>query len=174
MFLGLFLWGVGSISAVLLRKYMKGNIKIRLSTRNFYYGEMIQGTFTLFAKKQITGHELVVHLIWYKKETSYSKWKKNTRNVEFFRVTQSIESGVVYESWLRRDYDFQLDIPSVGEVFGDQSVPDLWKSVFGKLARYSLKHMTNSNYTWQVRVDLEAEWLDLSGKRDIFVTKKDV
>jgi hypothetical protein len=42
---------------------MKGSIKIRLSKRNFHYGESIRGTFTLFAKKQITGHELVVHLI---------------------------------------------------------------------------------------------------------------
>lgn len=45
--------------------------------------------------------------------------------MEFFRVTQSIESGVVYEASLRRDYDFQLDIPSAEEVFGDQPVPDL-------------------------------------------------
>jgi len=155
---------------VLLAKHMKGAIKVYLPRRNFHYGEDIAWTFTLHAKKEIVGQDLLVHLIGYKKERTYSKWKRTTRNVEFTRFTTHIESWVRYESGLKRDYDFQIQIPSQKDIFGGETLPDLWNSVFGKLARYSLKHMRHTNYTWQLRVDLEADGLDISGKRDVFVT----
>lgn len=170
-FLGLFLWVIASILITLLGKFLKGTITIHLLRRNFHYGEEIKSHFTLHAKKTIKGEDLSVHLICFRKEKTYSKWKSSTRTVEVTRFSKHIESGVHYEMWLKKDYEIQIQIPKKEEIFGTEEIPDLGNSVFWKLARYSMKNIWQKNYTWQLRVDLHAQGLDISWKRDIFITE---
>lgn len=171
LFLWVFLGGVIWVLLTLLAKFLKGTIHIHTYKRNYNYGEQIKGTFTLRAKKSIRWQDLSVHLICFRKERTYSKGKSSTRTVEVQRFSHHIESGVHYEMWLKRDYDILLQIPSKKQIFGNEEIPDLWQSVFGKLARYSLRKIGQKNYTWQLRVDLQADGLDISGKRDIFITE---
>jgi hypothetical protein len=48
---------------------------------------------------------------------------------------------------------------------------DFGDSTLGKLAKYALNNTKRSQLSWQVQVDLEAEGLDIHGKKDIFVTE---
>lgn len=173
LFLGIFLGLIVSILVSLLGKYLKGTLTIHIPKRHYNYGEKIEGNFTLKAKKHIDGNELVAHLIWYKKESVYSRGKRNNRSVEFARFTQHIESKISYEAWLKRDYDFSLQIPEYKDIFGEDATPQ--KSPHGALgmaAQYVTRHTKTHSHTWQIRVDLEAQGIDISGKRDIFITQK--
>lgn len=171
LFLGLIFGIIWGILFTFLAKHMKGEIKLFLIKRNYKFGEKISWNFRLHAKKEIIWEELEIHLVAYKRENSYSKdGKRQTRRVEFARYSQRVESGVTYEAWLRRDYDINIQIPSRENIFGAQSELDLWDSTLWKLASYALKNTKKNQLTWQLQVDLHAEWLDLHGKKDIFVT----
>ncbi len=171
LFLGLIFGVIWGILFTLLAKYLKWEIRIRLVKRNYSYGEKINWTFKLHAKKEIIGQELEVHLVAYRRESSYSKdGKRQTRRVEFARYSHCVESGVVYEAWLRRDYDISIQVPSRENIFWTQSELDLWDSALWKIASYALRSTRKNQLTWQLQVDLQAEWLDLHGKKDIFVT----
>ncbi len=153
-------------------KYLKGEIKIQILKRNYNFWETITGTFRLHAKKAIRGEDLSVHLVAYKRESSYGKdGKKHSTKKEFARYSTHIESGVNYEIGLKRDYDISIVIPSSKEVFGNQNEMDFWDTTLWKLASFALKNVRRTQLTWQIQVDLEAEWLDIHGKKDIFVTK---
>lgn len=172
LFLGLILWVIGGILYVLLAKHLKWEIKINLIKRNYNFWEMITGTFRLHAKKEIVWDELSIHLVGYKRESSYSKdGEKHVRKVEFARYSQSIESWVRYEMWLKREYDIKMQIPSRDIVFGTQSEMDFGDSTLWKLAKYALNNTKRSQLSWQLQVDLEAEGLDIHGKKEIFVTE---
>lgn len=173
LFLGLFLGIIGWILFVILGKFLKWELKIKIPKRTYSFGEEIKGIFTLHAKKTINGDDLSVHLVGYKRESSYDKdGRKNTRRVEVARFSQIIESGKLYDSGLKRDYDFLMQIPVQEEIFGENlDNIDLWNSTLGKLAKYALKHVPKTQITWQVQVDLEATGLDIHGKKDIFIQK---
>lgn len=171
MFLGLIFGVIWGILYVLLAKYLKGEISLHLVKRNYTFWEPVIWTFKLHAKKEIIWEELEIHLVAYKRENSYSKeGKRQTRRVEFARYSQCVESWVTYEAWFRRDYDISIQVPSRQNIFGTQSELDLWDSTLWKLASYALKNTKKNQLTWQLQVDLHAEWLDLHGKKDIFVT----
>ena len=152
---------------------MKWEMKIHLIKRNYNFWESITGIFRLHAKKEIIGEDLSIHLIAYKRETTYgSDGKRHTRRIEFARYSQNLESGVTYEMWLKREYDIKIIIPSHDEVFGEQNELDFGDSTLGKLAKFALGNTKRSQLTWQLQVDLEAKGLDIHAKKDIFVTEK--
>ncbi len=172
LFLGLIFGVIGGILFTLLAKHLKGSIKISLPKRAYKYGESIVWSFSLHAKKQIEGEMLSVFVVGYKRDTSYGKdGKKHTRRVEFARFAQHIESATVYEQWLRKDYDINIQIPSFENVYGQNPDIDLWDSTLGKLASFALKNSRRMQLTWQVHVDLEAKGVDIHGKKDIFITQ---
>jgi len=173
LFLGLILGIIGWILSVILGKYLKGELKIKIPKRTYNFWEQISWYFTLHAKKTIHGDDLSVHLVGYKRENSYGKdGKKNTRRVEVARFSQIIESWVVYDAGLRRDYDFKIIIPSQQSIIKDPNIDIdefLWDSTFWKIAKYALKHIPKTQVSWQIQVDLEAKGLDIHGKKDIFI-----
>jgi len=163
------------ILSVVLGKYLKGEIKIKLSKRTYNYGEKLEGFFTLHAKKTINGNDLSVHLVGYKRENSYWKdGKKNTRRVEVARFSEIIETWKIYDAGLKKDIDFRIQIPEREEIINNKGIAVniddfLWKGKLGKIAKYALKHMPKTQVTWQVQIDLEATGLDIHGKKDIFI-----
>ena len=172
LFLGLIFGVIWWILYVLLAKYLKGEIKINLIKRNYIFWEIITGTFRLHAKKEIVWDELSIHLVAYRRETSYTKdGGKQSRKVEFVRYSQSVESGVRYEMWLKKEYDIKIQIPSKDKIFLGQSEIDFGDGTLGKLAKFALTNTKRTQLSWQVQVDLEAEGLDIHGKKDIFVTE---
>jgi len=114
-------------------------------------------------------------LVGYKRENSYWKdGKKNTRRVEVARFSQIIESDIIYDAWLKKDYDFKIYIPKKEEIIANEGInihleDFLGKGRLWKLAKYALKHVPKTQITWQVQVDLEATGLDIHGKKDIFI-----
>jgi len=171
LFLGLIFGVIWGILYTLLAKYLKWEINLRLKKRNYTFWEKILWSFQLHAKKEIIWEELELHLVAYKRESSYSKdGKRQTRRVEFARYSRCIESWVTYKAWEKRDYDINIDVPSRENLFGNQSELDLWDSTLWKLASYALRSTKRNQLSWQVQVDLQAEWLDLHGKKEIFVT----
>jgi len=173
LFLGLFLGIIWWILFVVLGKYLKWEIKIKIPKRSYSFGETITWVFTLHAKKTINGDDLSVHLVWYKRENHYDKdGKKSTRRVEVARFSQIIESGKIYDSGLKRDYDFTMQVPNrKGALWKDIWDIDLWESTLWKLAQYALKHVPKTQISWQIQVDLSATWLDIHGKKDIFIVE---
>ena len=175
LFFGLFFGVIAWILLVVLGKFLKGEIKIKIPKRTYSYGETIEGYFTLHAKKTINGDDLSVHLVGYRRENSYGKdGKKNTRRVEVARLSQDIEHWQIYDAWLKRDYNFKIDILKEEAIFGKKEWLEIdleeaigWK--LWKIAKYALKHIPKTQITWQVQVDLEATGLDIHGKKDIFI-----
>jgi len=173
LFLWIIAWVFTAIIGTLILKFLKWSINIKLFKKTYTYWEEIKWTFTLHAKKNIQWQDLNMHLIGYTKETSYSsKWQRNTRQVEFTRFSKHVESNTLYNAWMKRDYDITIKIPEVNEIFSEDQIPDLWDGVLWKLAKYALTKSRKQNYSWEVRVDLEAEGLDLSSNKQIFISKK--
>lgn len=173
LFLGLFLGVIGWILYVFLAKHLKGELKIQIIKRNYNFGETITGSFRLHAKQEIIGEDLSIHLVAYKRESSYgSDGKRHTRRVEFARYSQNLESGVTYDMGLKREYDIKMTIPSHDDVFGKQNELDFGDSTLGKLAKFALGNTKRSQLSWQLQVDLEAKGLDIHAKKDIFVTER--
>jgi len=162
---------------VVLGKYLKWEIKIKIPKRTYRFWETIEGFFTLHAKKTINGDTLSVHLVGYRRENSYGKdGKKSTRRVEVARLSQDIEHWKVYDAWLKRDYNFKIEILNKEAIFWEKQWLELdVEEVIGgklwKIAKYALSHMPKTQITWQVQVDLEATGLDIHGKKDIFITQ---
>jgi len=115
LFLGLFLGIIWWILFVILGKYLKGEIKIKIPKRSYNFWETLHGVFTLHAKKTINGDDLSVHLVGYKRDNSYDKdGRKHTRRVEIARFSQTIESWKIYDAWLKKDYDFTIVLEATG------------------------------------------------------------
>lgn len=172
LFLGLIFGVIWGILFTLLAKHLKGEIVVNLVKRNYIFWETIIWTFRLHAKKEIIWEELELHLVAYKRESSYWKdGKRQTRRVEFVRYSQSIESGVTYEAGLKRDYDIKIVIPVREKIFGTQNEITYGDTTLWKLTTYALKNSKRTQLTWQIQVDLDSEWLDLHGKKEIFVTE---
>lgn len=172
LFLGIIAWVFSAIFLTAFAKFLKGKIRIKLLKKTYNYGEEIKWTFTLHSKKTIMWEDLSIHLIGYVQETSYSsKWQRNTRQVEFARFSQNVESATQYVAGMKRDYDINVKIPNIEEIFSQDQIPDLWDGMLGKLAKYALTTSKKKNYTWEVRVNLEAKWLDISSNKQIFISK---
>lgn len=172
LFLGLFLGIIGWILFVILGKYLKGKIDISLPKRAYNFGEKIRGSFKLYAKKDIECENLTVHLVWYKRVSEYWKdWKKHTRREILARFSQDIDSNIKFIAGERKQYDISIQIPTYDNIFWKQQDIDLWDSTLWKLASYALNNTKRNQLTWQVQVDLEATWLDIYGKKDVFVTQ---
>jgi len=172
LFLWIIAWVFAAIISTLILKFLKWKITIKLPKKTYNFWEEIKGIFTLYAKKGIKWQDLSIHLIWYRKETTYSsKWQRHTRQVEFTRFSQNIEAGTYYDPGMRRDYEINVKIPELNEIFWEEQIPDLWDGMLWKLAKYAISKSKNQSYSWEVRVDLEAEWLDLSSNKQIFITR---
>lgn len=172
LFMGLIFWVIWGVLYSMLARYLKGEITVILPKRNYTFWETITGTFHLIAKKEIIWQELELHLVAYKRESTYLKdGKKQTRRVEYQRYSQSIESGVRYHPWMKKEYTIVIEIPSKEQIFWTQSKIDFGESTLGKIAKYLVINTKGTQLSWQVQVDLVSQWVDLHGKKDIFVTE---
>lgn len=171
-FLFLFIGFISWIFFLLFVRYLKGSIVISLPTRIYNYGDTIQGTFTIYAKKDIIAQDLTAHLVCLKKEKLYSKWKTIARVQEVARVSHPLVSEQNYEKGVKKEYHLSFAIPQKNQIFWEQDIPEYREGIIGKFTVYSYRKKESAYYTWQLRVDLQAPWFDISGKRDICVVDK--
>jgi len=172
LFLGLIFGVIGWILFTLLAKYMKGSITVNLPKRAYKFGEKLTWNFKLHSKKEILGESLIVHLVGYERISKYGKdGKKHTRREIFARFSQDIAGEVKYVAGEKKDFNIAIQIPSYDEIFREKKDIDLGDSTIWKLASYALNNSKRNQITWQLQVDLEAKWLDIHGKKDIFITQ---
>lgn len=172
LFLVLIFAVIGGILFVILGKFLKGKIDVSLPKRAYNFGEKIEGSFRLHAKKEIDCESLTAHLVWYRRVTSYGKdGKKNTRREVFTRFSQDIAGSIKMIAGERKQYNISIQIPSYDDVFWKKKDIDLGDSTLWKLASHALNNTKRNQLTWQVQIDLEASGLDIHGKKDVFVTQ---
>ena len=172
LFLGLIFGVIGWILFTMLAKHLKGSVTINIPKRAYKFGETITGKCLLHAKKEITCESITAHLVAYKRVTTYWKdGKRHTRKDVFTRFSQSLEWSVMLISWERKTYDIEIHIPSHDDVFWEKKDIDFWDGTLWKLASYALNNTKRNQLSWQLKVDMESQGLDIHGKKDIFVTQ---
>ena len=174
----LFFWAlifslIGGVFYVLFAKFLKGAINIHLAKRSYKFGEIINWSFILHAKKDIEITSLTVSLAWYERESMYvSNGQKQTRRNEVTRITQeiSLENNTL-NAGIKQEFDIELIVPSYEQFLADNKNIDFRDNTRWKLAQHDLGNKKRSNLSWQLQVDVESQGLDLYGKKEIFVSK---
>lgn len=171
VFFGIFIWGVLWIFLYLLLKHLKGTIKIVLPQKNYQFGEEVSGHIHLHAKKHISSHHLGVSLIGMEKVHSYTdKWRK-TRTVEAFRKEFDIQGPTQYLAWMKKDIDIKIHIPKFSE-FPDhlQEIIESRNIEKKSFLRHYSRSFRSRKIMWKLRVDLQAEGIDLTSRETIHLS----
>lgn len=151
-------------------RFLKGKIQLQLTKKMYHYGDKLEWTFTLKAKQDIQWKDVKVYLKAYKKQSRYGpKWEKNTRQIELLNISQDVESWVLYKAGNKYDYDINLVIPEIKQIFPDGIDTVEWKRSKA-LSRHTPVRSKRGKYTWEVRVKLESESVKLTSSRYIFVS----
>jgi len=178
IFILLFFWAlifslIWAVLYILFAKFLKGAISIRLPKRSYKFGETINWSFVLHAKKDIEIKSLMVSLAWYERESMYvSNGQKQTRRNEITRINQEISlDNKTLSSGIKQKFDIELSVPNYDQLIAENGDADFWDNTRWKLAQHDLGNKKRSSLSWQLQVDVESEGLDLYGKKEIFVSK---
>lgn len=165
------IWFSVALFLPVLMRSLTGRVQLKLSKKIYTYGDKLEWTFSVHAKKTIQWESLKLYLKAYQKESWYGpKWEKSTRQVELFHLTKEIESWITYKSGTKKEYEIDVQIPTFDELFPDSGAPESSKKLW-KLSRYTILRSKRNAITWEVRVKLEGQKTHLSSSRYIFVSE---
>ncbi len=148
-------------AAYFVARFLKGRLKINLARESFAPGEAVEGSFELLAKKEIRGNALTAALVASETYTERDfKGRSRRKTREIYRTGQPVEGARVYPAGYRADYNFKIAIPA-GDLGGGGG------SILG--GALNLLGGLGSRVEWRVEVRLDAEGVDLSSSRRIYV-----
>lgn len=152
----------------MLLKYLKGTMKISLPKKQYFYGDMIEGSIDIKAKKHIEVQMIEASLIAYRRESTYTNKGTKTRNVEVFRQTDILWGEDTLLAGSTRGVPLKIKIPKITDFQDDIQMMIEHKN---KIVRSFQKYYRNVSKTWRLRwklrVDLKAEGIDLVSRESI-------
>ena len=165
------IWVLMGIAAVviavivyLLMAHLKGKIDLTLPKTSFQPGEVIQGRFSLLAKKPISGNRLVVRLTAREEVRRTNRDGKTSRHSrEIYRDEKVLDGVSRYDAGYQKDYSFELTAPRDNRQQQDsllfQSLRLLGSALSGERRRID----------WRVTVCLDAQGIDISDSQKVYI-----
>lgn len=171
LFAIVFLGGIGYILGYQLMKYLKGSLKIILPKKNYDFGEKLWGIIHLHAKKHISSHTLLAHIIVLEKRRIYTNKGSRTDTVEIFRKSYDIEGPTQYLPGVQKDFSLDIEIPQISDFPENIQTMIIARDTQKKsfLQQY-VRSYTSRQIVWQLRVDLDAEGIDLSARESLYLS----
>jgi len=154
-----------AFAAYSVMSHLKGSISLLLPNTSYSYGDTINGSFTLLAKKSIEGNRLYASLTARETTKTYDKdGKQETRSREVYNTEKLIESTKTYPQGFEQNYSFQLSVPDSNSKGVPNSAIGEVMSVLGNIIDGRDKYIE-----WNVEVYLDAKGVDLKDSEKIYV-----
>lgn len=154
---------IALVAGYYLIRHSRGNIKLTLGRDSYDPGDTIEGSFTLLAKKPLSGKQLQVSVIGKEITEERDGNTTHTRTREIYRDEQIIEGARAYPAGKTQEYSFQI------------AVPDLNRSnsiggVLGEIVGVGLDLLNSGRrLEWRVEARLDADGVDLSDSARIYL-----
>jgi len=114
---------------------------------------------------------LLAHLVVLEKRKVYTNKGTRTDTIEIFRKSYDIEGPTQYLAGVQKDFPLDIEIPQVSyfpeNIQAMIITRDTQKKSF--LKQY-VRSYTSRQIIWQLRVDLDAEGIDLSARESLYLS----
>lgn len=149
-------------------KYMKGTMKICIPKKHYFYGDMIEGTLNVKAKKHIEIQMIESYLVAYRRERTYTNKGTKTRNVEIFRQTDILSGKDTLLPGSSREITLKIQTPKISDFPEDiQNMIEHKNKIVQKFQRYYRSANKTGKLRWKLRVDLKAKGIDLTSRESL-------
>ena len=147
---------IGIITYYVIR-FLKGSLKINLEKNYFYFGDEINGTIKLKAKKIIESDRFLVALV----EEELRSTGKSSRWVEISRIEKTLEGKRNYPMNFSNSYSFKFLIPEIAkENLNSEFNLNIMNGFFKILKRYR---------RWRIISRVDATGVDLFSSKVISI-----
>ena len=148
----------------MLMAHLKGKIELVLAKNSFQPGEVIQGQFSLLAKKPISGNRLVVRLTAREEVRRTNRDGKTSRHAREIYSDEKVLDGVTrYDAGYQKNYSFELTAPQQSRQQQDsllfQSLRLLGNALSGERRRID----------WMITVCLDAQGIDITDSQKVYI-----
>ena len=113
----------------------------------------------------------MAHLVVLEKRKVYTNKGTRTDTIEIFRKSYDIEGPTQYLAGVQKDFPLDIEIPQVSyfpeNIQAMIITRDTQKKSF--LKQY-VRSYTSRQIIWQLRVDLDAEGIDLSARESLYLS----
>jgi hypothetical protein len=154
-----------ALVAFFVLRAMKGSLVLRLNEHQVAPDGAFSGTVELTCRKPIEGNRLIVTLIGRERIEEKTKEGTKTRNREFYRDEEVLESARDYEAGFEQTYEFEIAAPSAKNV-------QAAASPLGKMMEMGIEMLTgrDRDLSWKIEGRLDAKGLDLVQSEKVRIT----
>lgn len=150
-----------------LFKYLKGNVKLILPKDVYDYGEMIQWTVEIKAKKTLEVQLVELHLIANKRERAYGDKSASRRYVEVFRQTKQIGDQDTIQAGSTRAHVVWFQIPKTGELPEELQYFLSAQGISKKVQRFYWGTLMRRKLRWNLKVVVRCQGIDLYTRQSL-------
>jgi len=139
--------------------FLKGKMKIKLSSRQYSPGDTIEGTVSLYLKEALEAKELVVRLKGEETITTTDKTsgESSSRTTTVFDFEQPLDGQKVYDA-KALEYPFTIKLPQ--DILGSSGSGG--GGIVGSLLNIGRSSRQRSRVSWKVSSRLKMKGFDVS------------
>ncbi len=145
-------------------RFLRGSLKLQLSSTAINPGEKLTGHCDLTAKKEIEGYRLFASLIGTRVTKTNRNGSTQSHSTVIYRNEAQMEGNKTYPAGFNQRYEFSLDAPQQGgSGFMNSDLANNLGNAVGFLTG------NRSRLSWKVEVRLDCKGVDLAASKKITV-----